>query len=908
MIVFTLRLHSLIGTNTMQAHLKLPALYAVFFLSGICGLGYQVVWTRMFTTGLGHELPAMLAVIAAFFGGLALGAWFLDGPVSRGGRPGRWYAVLEVAIGLWGFLSILLIPHVNDLSLGLIGIDATPLHQWLVAFGLPFVALLPATAAMGATFPAMERFVAPLTGDGRCVAALYALNTFGAVVGAMASTFLFAPAIGCRKTILLLAALNIVCGFIVLMIERGTHTQPHAVKRTPVAAVSSNRLFLTVFFTGLLGIGYEVLGVRGLGQVLEGTVYTLTVTLAIYLLGTTIGAALYQWKLRRVTFAPALGGLLFSLSVSCLLGVWMLSHASSIFERLRAAWGDSPWAVAAAEFTVAATVFGLPTLFMGAVFSHLAQWAKRESGGVGRAMALNTLGGAMAPALFGVVLLPGIGLKWSLVIVAIGYVILAGMIELTRPHSRPVMMVSSPRLRPQPQERERLRRRRFALGLAGWRWVGLAAPIGLVFFLPAKIQFVQVPPHGRLVEFREGVMDSVAIVEHFDNNLSLLVNNRFAMGGTGSVIAERRHAHIPLLLHPDPKRALFLGLGTGITFAAAGSHAGVKADGVELVPEVVEAMPRFRPYNDAALGGTDLRVHVADARRFVRTTNTRYDVIVGDLFHPARDGAGALYTREHFQAIRLRLAPGGLFCQWLPLHQLDEPMLRVIIRTFLGVFPDARAWLLRFNVDTPVLGLIGTLEPMRYSPDWFATRVRASLLAEQLKALTLSDEFQLFGCLVASSDGLRTFSGDAEINTDDRPVVIFGAPRFVYQRTAPAYGRLFTLLDKQAANLGELIQGEKTDEVARLRGQLAEFVKARNVYLRGLVAETENRFSEAVDAYVESASISTAFSTGYARCLTIAMQQSGSNPKAARALLQRLVEARPERPVARQLLERLLEE
>ncbi|HKS36200.1 MAG TPA: spermidine synthase, partial [Verrucomicrobiae bacterium] len=381
----------------MQPHLKLPALYAVFFLSGLCGLGYQVAWTRMLTTGLGHELPAMLAVVAAFFGGLALGAWLLDGPVSRGGRPGRWYAALEVVIGLWGFLSILLIPYVNGLSPRLVGIDAGPLLQWLVAFALPLVALLPATAAMGATLPAMERFVAPLTGDGKCVASLYGVNTLGAVAGVLASTFLLAPAMGFRKTVLLLAGLNVACGLIVLQIERGMHGQPLAAKRTPVAVVSPGQLFLPVFFTGLLGIGYEVLGVRALSHVLEGTVYTFTVTLGVYLLGTTIGAALCQWKLRRVTFAPALSWLLSSLSVTCLFGVWMLSRAASVFERLRAAWGDSPWAVALAEFTVAAMVFALPTILMGSVFSHLVQWAKRENGGVGRAMALNTLGGAMAP-------------------------------------------------------------------------------------------------------------------------------------------------------------------------------------------------------------------------------------------------------------------------------------------------------------------------------------------------------------------------------------------------------------------------------------------------------------------------------------------------------------------------------
>src|SRR2546430_8201381 len=133
-------------------------------------------------------------------------------------------------------------------------------------------------------------------------------------------------------------------------------------------------------------------------------------------------------------------------------------------------------------------------------------------------------------------------------------------------------------------------------------------------------------------------------------------------------------------------------------------------------------MPQFEPYNFAPQQKPQLRLFVADARRFVRVTDAQYDVIVADLFHPARDGAGTLYTLEHFRAIRNRLAPGGLFCQWLPLHQLDEEMLRVIVRTFLEVFPDTRAWLLRFNVDTPVLGLIGTLEPTKYPPGWWERR------------------------------------------------------------------------------------------------------------------------------------------------------------------------------------------
>src|SRR5439155_9515766 len=275
-------------------------------------------------------------------------------------------------------------------------------------------------------------------------------------------------------------------------------------------------------------------------------------------------------------------------------------------------------------------------------------------------------------------------------------------------------------------------------------WGFAATPVALMFALPANLHLVQVPPGGRVVEYREGVLSSVAVVEDANQDRVLRVDNRFQMGGTAAAAAQCRHAHIPLLLHPAPKRALFLGLGTGITFGAAALHPGVQSDGVELVPEIVEVMRQFEPYNFSPDRQPQLKLFVADARRFVRATDATYDVIVADLFHPARDGAGSLYTREHFQALRERLAPGGLFCQWLPLHQLDEDMLRVIIRTFLEVFPDAQAWLLRLNVDAPVLGLVGSAAPLHYSPRVVEKRLNRAPLEAQLKKLALADSVRFF--------------------------------------------------------------------------------------------------------------------------------------------------------------------
>ena len=842
-------------------------LYAIFVLSGSCGLGYQVVWSRLFALGFGHELPAVLATIAAFFGGLSLGAWILDGPISRSDFPGRWYGALELVIGVWGLFSIVIIPRCNDLALKSIGLEASVFQHWTVAFSVPFLVLLPATAAMGATLPAMERFLSTSVAPGRHIGALYAANTLGAVAGTLIATFGLMRWVGFTSTLAIFATLNLVCGIAALAVRPGNKHE--AIHSRPVTAgdLSQRRLNAAVFLTGLLGIGYEVAGVRVLAEVLENTIYTFAAVLSVYLLGTAIGASFYQRLGGRVRDQTVLCVLVYAVSTACALGALVLSKAELIYRTSRSAFGDSAMAVFGAEMVVAAALYGLPTILMGATFSHLVQSARRDEGGVGRAVSLNTLGSALAPALFGFFLFPLLGAKWTMVLVSLGYLLLL------------------------PE-------------FLSWHGLVMMVPFGLLCLVPSRLQFVEKPPGGELLEYRSGVMDSVAVVKHFDGNRSLIVNNRFTMGGTGAANAARRHAHIPLLLHADPRRALFLGVGTGITFAGAAPHSNVQADGVELVPEVLEVRHYFEPYNALRPG---LRLYVADARRFVRVTDSRYDVIIADLFHPARDGAGALYTREHFQAIRSRLSTNGLFCQWLPLYQLDEAMLQVIIRTVLEVFPHTRAFLLRFNVDTPVLGLIAALEPTQYPYDWFERRVRENELRQELKPITLGDSFQLFGSLVAGPKALREFSHGAPLNTDDHPVVIFGAPRFSYQRNETSYGRLFALLDLQAADPTELIRVDENSSSTKFIHELIGFINARDIYLRGLVFESQGRLGEAVDAFVESVRRSSVFSTGYAHCLTLAVQQSKTSPEAARTLLQRLSEAQPDRPVARDLMKKLFE-
>ncbi|MFS8035461.1 fused MFS/spermidine synthase [Xanthobacter sp. AM11] len=873
------------------------AVTLVAVLSGFAGLGYEIVWTRMLAVSLGHEIVAVLGVMSALFGGLALGSVTLGGRIAASARPGLWYAGFEIAIGLWALVLIPLAPVVGDLVPLLVPVDAAPARQWLVAFALPFVLLLPSTLAMGATVPALEAVLAPRVARGVAVGQVYAANTAGAVAGTLATAFLIIPALGLSATLLACAALNFVCA-VAMWTQAGAEraaknanagaeraakdvnagAERAAVGATDEAGRRSRRALpgaallaalAPLFLTGLLGIGYEVLAVRVLSQILENTIYTFAILLAAYLAGTALGAAL-RARVATPRDPQALTGLLVSLTaLASLAGAGVLGVSQTVLTGLQDLLPATMAGRLGAEFAIAALAFLPPTIAMGALFTDLAQRASDRIGGVGPALAANTLGAALAPLLFGPVLLPLIGAKQAFALIAVAYLLVLP-------------------LRPR-------------LALAGGG-LTLAAVLALLL-APVSLRFVPVPVGGALEWHRDGVMAAVSVVRNSAGDRHLQVNNHFRMGGSASVRSDHRQAHIPLLLHPAPHRALFLGLGTGATLSAAGDHPGLVTDGVELVPEVVESFPLFDRSAPHLGRNPDIRIHVADARRFVRAGGAPYDVIVADLYHPSVDGSGALYAREHFAAIRDRLAPGGLFCQWLPLHQLDIDTLKVIMRTFLDVFPDASAYLAQFSVETPLVALVGRREAMAYPAGWLAARVRERSLARRLDALDLSDGMALFGLYLAGTDELRRFAGPGPLNTDDRPVVTAAAPRTAYAMADRPADRLLALITGLDPRPGAVLDGG--DEEARRR--LAAYWRARDGYLEmgahTLAARGPRDVAGSLaPRLVDLVRTSPDFEPAYLPVLAMSRQLAVSDPAAARRLLEALDRANPARPEARRLL------
>jgi spermidine synthase len=842
-------------------------------LSGFACLGYEIVWTEQLGVALGHEYVAVLAVLAAFFGGLCVGARLLARAIARSTRPGRLYAACEALIALWALLLGVALPAATGWLAARIGSEPSAAWHWAIAFGGPLVLLLPATCAMGATLPAIERAVTGAGARGTAIAALYAANTLGAVLGVLACTWLLVPALGLAGATRVCAALNGACallGFVLLRDARGA--------ASAVQSAGGSRLVPILCATGALGIGYEVLVVRALSQITENTVYTFALLLAVYLLGSAAGAAAYQrWLLPHAGRAYARERLLAAVAAACLLGVLALG-GSALCEQvvtaaLRRAIGAAPAALAG-ETAAAVAVFLPATIAMGALFSQLCVEARREGLELGAALAANTLGAALAPLLFGVLLLPALGGRTALLGAALGYLLL---------------------LRPGAwRAAARDPRALAALGVA----------VLLVLGAP---RFAPVLPRGaRLLEYREGIAASVSVIESADGVATLHINNRAQEGSSATLLADARQAWLPLLLHARPQRALFLGLGTGLTAGSATWDPALQVDAVELLPEVVAAARRFSP----ALGGSRApHVIVADARRYVRSAGPLYDVVVADLFHPARSGAAALYTREHFAAVRARLAPAGLFCQWLPLHQLDLATLRSVVSSFIDIYPEATAVLATHSLDTPVIGLIGQREASGFSPAALRARLAAASASAQLRELHLEDELAVLGSFISGPAALQRFAAGAPPNTDDRPLVAYRAPRASYAPEAAPRDRLLALLRVLRARPDEVLTAAHGDD-SELRARLAAYFSARDRFIQVGAGVRPSSDAHAMLAQVRAPLLailreSPDFRPAYDPLLNMAAALPASSAGEARGLLTELAAAQPARAEAGQLLRRL---
>lgn len=785
----------------------------VAFLSGVAALGWEMLWLRRLGELVGSTRTALAVVLAVMFGGLALGT--LVGPrlVRRLGGvktlvgaelviaafglvQGRWMLVVE------GWLDASWIPA--------FGVGGLPV-AWSLASAL--VLFVPAVA-MGVTWPALVR----LANAARRPGGLYAANTFGGVVGVQLATFVGIRWLGLDGTGYVAAALNGCVALLALTVRGGeaTDESPSGPVRSPRAMLAAATL------AGVASIGLEVAWSRALAPHLGGTVYSFAVVLMVYLLALATGGALDAVVARRVVDARKTAGF-FALAagVGALASAWFLGAMATAHAGFATHFGDE-----------AELVFGilfLPVVGFGAFLPAIARAYAADERGVARAWAANVGGGVLGSPLTAFLLLPVLGLRTTLVVLAFVAAVLGVVVGVKR------------------TER------------GGWLVAVLVASFFLWRFADDPRVWREAETD-RLVAYNEGSAAAVSVVETRSRGRVLKIDGTYRLGSSASGFAQRRQGLIPLLLAPKPERALFLGVATGSSVGATVRWPLERTVGVELVPGVLDYLPLFSRVNDGISLAQPRGVELveADAKFWVRTSTDEFDVIVGDLFVPWRAGEGSMYTREHFTAVSERLAPGGIFVQWLPLYQLPTLEFKTVLATFLSVFADVHGVWLYFQAEQPALGLLGSNEPWSLPSD-LAERIRER--AEWLERDGLTDVDELVASVMFDVGELRTLVdpdgelgsfGVAGLETRDHPRVEFGAPWSIGgKRTGIAADNLDGLLAVRDSSR-EPDAGGAPSRAACLEDSLAAFLAARREWNRvgaaGHEEATVELFLRAVEA------------------------------------------------------------
>ncbi len=747
--------------------------------SGAAALIYQVLWIRQLTLIVGVDVYAVTIGVGAFFAGLALGGLLLGRLADRSLRPLRLYAALEFGVALTGVLMTLALARTAPLF------AALEKRSAVFAWGLVFLMVGTGPFLMGGTLPAMVRSLRlnqERVGAGG--GGMYAANTAGAILGALLTSFLLIPAVGIQGSALAAAGIGALSAVGALRLDRFPQAQPGVEEKScstsAVQLASVAILFYAV--AGGLALGYEVIWSQAMVQFMSTRSFAYSVMLATYLAGLALGAALFARRVDRVRDPWGVFGLLLAaaglvaLLEFSLLGPW-LPALQGLGDQAIFSLTGSRLAAMCARFAVAATyVVFIPTLLLGAAFPaalKLIADAGHIGRDVGRVVALNTFGGIVGTVITGFVLVPQFGLVRTLAALAVAAALLGVAAALLGP----------------PEFR-----------FARWATIAVAstAIAAAVLTPPDRLAGLLADARGgNMVFYEEGRGGTVAVLEQSVGAKRFRRLYIQGVSNSGDTLPSMRYmrlqALLPLVIHNgEPKAALVIGLGTGITSGALLRFPGLEQRVVaELLPEVLRAAPLFHG-NFGAARDPGLEIRLRDGRRELLGSRQRYDLITLEPPPPSAAGVVNLYSTDFYELASSRLRPGGMVAQWLPLPTQNDGDTRSLVRSFLDVFPHASLW----TTELHEMLLIGSREPVDLEVARISERYRQPEVSAALGEIGISSPEALLATWVMDRAGLEAYAGDAPPVTDDHPRIEFAdwvrpdelqrtLPRLMELRTNP---------------------------------------------------------------------------------------------------------------------------
>ncbi|HLH21402.1 MAG TPA: fused MFS/spermidine synthase [Chloroflexota bacterium] len=793
-----------VATATSGAWL-LRLLLVLFFCSGISGLIYQVLWLRVLSLVFGVTIFAVSTVLASFMAGLAVGSFGAGKLADRLRNPLAAYGIAETLIGLTALVT-------PELILGLQGVyhalyealGGAPLLVGGVRIVLAFLILLVPTSLMGATLPiVIKSSLMRSEGLSQNVSLLYAVNTFGAIVGAGTAGFFLVGSLGIRSTTNVAAAINLLVGVAALLAawrlagdrgwgigDRGqgpaSSDEPlHAV--APVTVHGTNgrvlegglasgqlvtsaspslspglRLVFWAFgISGCLSLAYEVVWSRVLSMFFNSSVYAFTVMLCTVLFGIALGSyAINPFMRRRWNWVLVFAILELAVALTAVLSILTLSEMYT----LTAALQDTPGIrrvlstpIRFMAFVSFVAIFP-PMFLLGMTFPVAARIYAANAADAGRRIgaiySANVFGAIFGSVIAGFLLIPHLGSQNSLAVLAAGN-LLVGLALLAVAHG----------VRPRARALVAL----VPLVLLGA--VVVRAPNMYATIFEGREQFLRTRPFvaedsfcaGPTVWYEESLENTVSVVQTPSDIYCLFTNSRGQTNtDPGLVRYHRLIGHFGMLLHPHPRDVLVVGLGGGATPGAASQWEDARVDVVELSDGVVHAAPWFDDASYDVVNQPNVHLRVDDGRNYLLLTDKRYDVVTADIIRPNDAGAANLYSADYYRLVRNVLKDDGLMVQWLA--PFSDYQYKLLMRTFLDVFPYVTLW---SGGDL----LVGSKSPITVDPAMLATKFEPSQHANALADIGLTDAQQVLDMYNASKPELLDVAGPGPIITDNFPYV-----------------------------------------------------------------------------------------------------------------------------------------
>jgi spermidine synthase len=741
----------------------LPLLLLMFVGSGCAALIYEVVWFQLLELVIGSSTVSLGILLGTFMGGMCLGSLFFPRLVSRKLHPLRVYAYMELGIGAIGLILLFAMPLINGIYTAWAGSGLTGMMLRGIIAG---ICLLPPTFLMGATLPAISRWVETSPKGISWLGFFYGGNIAGAVIGSLLAGFYLMRVHDISITTYVAFALNVTVAVVSLILSKATSYFSDDEATEAVVATSSWPIYVSIALSGMTALACEVIWTRTLSLLYGATVYTFSLILAVFLvglgIGSTLGSAASQ-QLRRprvmlawcqVLLCAAMGWAAYMLTQS--IPWWPIdpSISSTPFFTFQLDLVRTLWVV-----LPAAILWGASFPLALASVASRGQDPARLVGGV---YAANTVGAIVGSLSASLILVVTIGSQHSqqvlIVLSALSALFASGATafgtESGKTLSKYALAVS-------------------ILLLAGYTELLIA----VVHPLPARLveygRFATVRgASNQLVYMGEGLTASVAVSDLPDGIRNYHNAGKVqASSDPADMRLQRMLGHLTTLVIDNPKRILVIGCGAGATAGAVSIEPRLVKETIAeiepLVPKVVST--HFAEHNFDVIRNPKVEVAIDDGRHYLLTSKEKFDGITSDPLDPWVKGAAALYTREFFEIAKQHLNPGGVVTQFVQLYESNEEAVKSEIATFLEAFPNGMVFANTVNGQGYDVVLFGQVEPTTIDVDKIQARLESpefARMAQSFREIGIYSAKDLMATYAGNAKDLKPWTDTAMINRD----------------------------------------------------------------------------------------------------------------------------------------------